>query len=260
MLRLFALLLLVANGLFFAWSNGYLSSWGFASASKNESFRLNEQIDPDRIVIKQKEAPLPLTAANNLPAPAPTPAPTATPATPASIPTLPPLPTPVTTTTQAPLPAITTCLTAGAFNDRQSTALMQVLSTKLPDLRWRFDTVTVPARWIVYMGKYPNNAVRDLKKSQLDQIKVRYEVLTEGNLEPGLSLGSHATQVAANQSLQQLFKQGVRTARVLQESPEQKGQTLVVPAVDDINRSKLNAVYATIATQLANKPLQTCKI
>ena len=235
MLRLFALLLLVANGLFFAWSNGYLNSWGFASASKNESFRLNEQIDPDRIVIKQKEAPLPPAAANNLPAPAPTPAPTATPVT-------------------------TTCLTAGAFNDRQSTALMQVLSTKLPDLRWRFDTVTVPARWIVYMGKYPNNAVRDLKKSQLDQIKVRYEVLTEGNLEPGLSLGSHATQVAANQSLQQLFKQGVRTARVLQESPEQKGQTLVVPAVDDINRSKLNAVYATIATQLANKPLQTCKI
>ncbi len=235
MLRLFALLLLIANGLFFAWSNGYLSSWGFASASKNESFRLNEQIDPDRIVIKQKEAPLPLTAANNLPAPAPTPAPTATPAT-------------------------TTCLTAGAFNDRQSTALMQVLSTKLPDLRWRFDTVTVPARWIVYMGKYPSNAARELKKSQLDQIKVRYEVLTEGNLEPGLSLGSHATQAAANLSLQQLFKQGVRTARVLQESPEQKGQTLVVPAVDDINRSKLNAVYATIATQLANKPLQTCKI
>ena len=67
MLRLFALLLLVANGLFFAWSNGYLSSWGFASASKNESFRLNEQIEPDRIVIKQKEAPLPPTAANNLP-------------------------------------------------------------------------------------------------------------------------------------------------------------------------------------------------
>ena len=235
MLRLFALLLLIANGLFFTWSNGYLSSWGFASASKNESFRLNEQIDPDRIVIKQKEAPLPPTAANNLPAPAPTPAPTATPAT-------------------------TTCLTAGAFNDRQSTALMQVLSTELPDLRWRFDTVTVPARWIVYMGKYPSNAARELKKSQLDQIKVRYEVLTEGNLEPGLSLGSHATQAAANLSLQQLFKQGVRTARVLQESPEQKGQTLVVPAVDDINRSKLNAVYATIATQLANKPLQTCKI
>ena len=109
------------------------------------------------------------------------------------------------------------------------------------------------------MGKYPNNVARDLKKTQLDQIKVRYEVLTEGNLEPGLSLGSHATQAAANQSLQQLFKQGVHTARVLQESPEQKGQTLVVPAADDANRAKLNTVYAAIATQLGNKTLQVCK-
>lgn len=238
MLRLFALLLLVANGLFFAWSNGYLSSWGLTSASKNESFRANEQIEPERIVIRQKDAP----ATNNLPALDPTPASRT-----------------VATTPQTPIAATTSCMTAGAFNDKQSAVLKQTLSTKLPDLRWRFDTVTVPARWIVYMGKYPNIAARDLKKSQLDQIKVSYEILTEGNLEPGLSLGSHPTQAAANQSLQQLFKQGVRTARVLQEAPEQKGQTLVVPAVDDTNRAKLNAVYATIATQLANKSLQICK-
>ena len=238
MLRVFALLLLIANGLFFAWSNGYLSSWGLTSASKNESFRVNEQIEPERIVIRQKDAP----ATNNLPALVPTPASRT-----------------VATPTQTPVAATTSCMTAGAFNDKQSAVLKQTLSTKLPDLRWRFDTVTVPARWIVYMGKYPNIAARDLKKSQLDQIKVSYEILTEGNLEPGLSLGSHPTQAAANQSLQQLFKQGVRTARVLQETPEQKGQTLVVPAVDDTNRAKLNAIYATIATQLANKSLQICK-
>ena len=228
MLRLFALLLLVANGLFFAWSKGYLSTWGFASTSKTEPFRVNEQIEPERIVIRSKNAPAPVS-------------------------------TPVATTNQTPISTTTSCITAGVFNDRQSAVLKQTLSTKLPDLRWRFDTVNVPARWIVYMGKYPNNAARELKKSQLDQIKVRYEVLTEGNLEPGLSLGSHATQVAANLALQQLFKQGVRTARVLQESPEQKAQTLVAPAVDELERSKLNAVYAAIAPQLANKTLQVCK-
>ena len=238
MLRLFALLLLIANGLFFAWSKGYLSTWGFASTSKTEPFRVNEQIEPERIVIRQKDAPV----TNNLPALAPSPASTT-----------------VATPPLTPIAATTSCMTAGAFNDKQSAVLKQTLSTKLPDLRWRFDTVTVPARWIVYMGKYPNIAARDLKKSQLDQIKVSYEILTEGNLEPGLSLGSHPTQASANQSLQQLFKQGVRTARVLQETPEQKGQTLVVPAVDDTNRAKLNAVFATIATQLANKSLQICK-
>ena len=241
MLRLFALLLLVANGLFFAWSSGYLSPWGFAPAANHESFRLAEQIEPERMVIKQNDAMPKPTATNTASATVSVPAPVAA------------TPTPTTAITA------TTCLTAGAFNDRQSTALKQTLNAKLPDMRWRFETVNVPARWIVYMGKYPNDSARDLKKKQLDQIKVRYEVLTEGNLEPGLSLGSHATQAAANQSLQQLVKQGVRTARVLQESPEQKAQTLVVPAIDEANRAKLNAVYATVAAQLANKALQVCK-
>jgi hypothetical protein len=242
MLRLFALLLLLANGLFFAWSNGYLSSWGFAPASKQESFRLAEQIEPERMVIKQNDV---------------MPKPTAT--TTASSAASAPAPVAVATSTPTPVIAATTCLTAGAFNDRQSTALKQTLNAKMPDMRWRFDTVNMPTRWIVYMGKYPNDSARDLKKKQLDQIKVHYEVLTEGNLEPGLSLGSHATQAAANQSLQQLVKQGVRTARVLQESPEQKAQTLVVPAIDDANRAKLNTVYASMAGQLANKALQACK-
>lgn len=225
MLRLTALLLLLANGLFFAWSNGYLTKWGLASSSKNESFRLKEQIEPQRIVIKSKDTPPPLAHAS-----------------PAALTVTP-----------------TVCLSAGVFNDKQSSALKQALNAKMPDLRWQFQETNVPARWIVYMGKYPNNAMRELKKSQLDQIKVRYEVLTEGSLEPGLSLGNHATQLAANQALQQLVKQGVRTARVLQESPEQKGQTLLIPAIDETSRGKLNTLYASLATQLESKSLQVCK-
>jgi hypothetical protein len=238
MLRFFVLLLLLANGVFFAWSQGYINPFGFASTAKSESFRLAEQIEPERMVIKNIEAtPTATNAASSTPPP-----------------TIVPTPTPVQAVTTT-----TTCLAAGAFNDRQSALLKQTLNTKLPDLRWRFDAVNVPARWIVYMGKYPNDNARELKKKQLDQIKVRYEELSEGNLEPGLSLGSHTTQAMANQALQQLVKQGVRTARVLQESPEQKAQTLVVPAIDDSSRAKLNTVYTTIAGQLANKTLQACK-
>jgi hypothetical protein len=56
-----------------------------------------------------------------------------------------------------------------------------------------------------------------------------------------------------------LVKQGVRTARVLQELPEQKAQTLVIPAVDGANRAKLTELYAELSAQLANKPLLACK-
>jgi hypothetical protein len=238
LLRLFVFALLAANGLFYAWSHGHLSSWGLAKPSQSEPYRIAEQIEPERIVIRP----------TNNAATAQTPAAPAVTAALSSGPTTP-----------TPTPAPTSCLMAGVFNDKQSNALKQALDTKLPDLRWRFDTISLPARWIVYMGKYANNDQRDLKKKQLDQINVHFEVLTEANLEPGLSLGSHTTQAAANQALQQLIKQGVRTARVLQETPEQKGQSLIIPAINDLNRAKLTALYASLATQLANKPLSACK-
>lgn len=242
LLRFFVFAWLAANGLFYAWSHGHLSAWGLAKPTQSEPHRVTEQIEPERIVIR----PTHITA--TAPALTPTPAaPTVTAALLAS-------PSPTT-----PTPAPTSCLMAGVFDDQQSTALKQALDAKLPDLRWRFDTMSLPARWIVYMGKYANSDQRDLKKKQLDQINVHFEVLTEANLEPGLSLGSHTSQAAANQALQTLIKQGVRTARVLEETPEQKGQSLIVPAINDLNRAKLNTVYAALTTQLANKPLSACK-
>jgi hypothetical protein len=258
MLRLLVLFLIVANGLLYLWSSGYLDAWGLKSTnSQSEKHRLEEQIEPERIVIlPPSSATAPLPVKTN---PAPTTSSTAAPAATASS----ALPAAAATQAQAAAtltsPAPTMCLTAGVFNDKQISLLKQTLATKLPTLGWRFEVTNVPAKWIVYMGKYANTKERDLKKSQLDQIKVRYELLNTGNLEPGLSLGSFATQAAANQSLQQLVKQGVRTARVLQESPEQKGQSLVVSNLDAAARSQLDALYATMATTLANKPLQPCK-
>jgi hypothetical protein len=240
MLRLFVILLLLANGLFFAWSKGFLSQFGFVAYTKNESFRLATQIEPERIVVTQKDA------ASSQP-------PTNTRATSSSAHAN------TAITAQPSTVATTVCLTAGAFNERQSVALKQALNATIPDLSWKFEDVTLPERWIVYMGKYPNKATRDLKKSQLKQLNVRYEVLSVGTLEPGLSLGSHTSQAAAHQSLQQLFKKGVRTARVLQESPEQKGHTLVVPAADDVARAKLTTVYTTIAAQIGGNALQVCQ-
>jgi hypothetical protein len=251
MLRFIVLLLLAANGFFYAWSNGYLSQWGWATKSQRETFRLNEQIEPDRIVVRQNDK-LTQTKPDFLSTAAQTLASATTPATGNA-------PAPLVSTITAAAATSTICLTAGAFNDRQSSAIKQALDSKLPNVRWRFETVNLPARWIVYMGKYPNNNAREQKKFQLDQIKVPYELLTESKLEPGLSLGSHATQAIANQALQKLVKQGVRTARVLQELPEQKGQTLVVPSLDEANRAKLNTVYANLSSQLAGKPLQPCQ-
>lgn len=229
MLRFLVLLLLLANGAYFAWSHDLLSSWGLGVAPQSESQRLKQQIEPERIrILKNSDGLVPAkgTAATTN--------------------------TPIASKAAA---APGMCLQAGVFNDKQSAVLRQALAANLPAGSWRLDATALPARWIVYMGKYPDNNARDLKKSQLINIKVPFEGLTETALEPGLSLGSHDSQEAANQALDRLFKQGVRTARVLQEQPGQTGFQLILPAVDEPARTKLSALRA----QLAGKSLLPCK-
>ena len=242
MLRLFVLIMLVANGAYFAWSHDMLASWGLGIAAQSEPQRLEQQIEPQRIqILKSADA----AAASNKAAVASNTS--ASPVTPASSSAAPALPAEVKTASM--------CLQAGVFNDKQSTALKQALAANLPAGTWRMDTTTLPARWIVYMGKYPDHKARDLKKSQLIKINVSFEALTELSLEPGLSLGRHDNQEAANRALNQLFKQGVRTARVLQEQPGQTGFQLVLPSVDAVLRAKLTAMQ----TQFAGKPLLPCQ-
>lgn len=240
MLRLLVMIFLLANGAYFAWSHDMLSSWGLGVAPQSEPQRLEQQIEPQRIqLLKRADAvvpPINAAIANTLGAAAPS----------------------ITTTTpslSADVKKASVCLQAGVFNDQQSTALRQALAAKLPAGTWRLDASALPARWIVYMGKYPDNKTRDLKKSQLVKIKVSFEPLAEAALEPGISLGRYDNQEAANQALNQLFKQGVRTARVLQEQPGQTGFQLVLPAVDEALRAKLTAMQ----TQFSGKPLLPCK-
>jgi hypothetical protein len=265
MLRLFVILLLLANSLFYAWSQGFLAPWGSPTESASEPQRIAAQIEPERIVV------LP-----NLPATKPTPATQTVAATTAVVPltTLAPISpltpltpvspvTPVTPVSPMPaqpasIEAAPVCLTSGVFDAKQVSILKPILAEKLSNIIWKFEPSNIPAVWIVYMGKYPNKNARDLKKSQLDQINVKYELLAEKSLEPGLSLGSYSNQAAATQALQQLVKQGVRTARVLQEFPEQNGESLVIPAIDEANRAKLNTAYAALSGQLGNKVLKVC--
>lgn len=244
MLRLLVFILLLANGAYFAWSHDMLGSWGLGIAAQSEPQRLEQQIEPQRIqILKSADATTPSNNAATASNPNP-----AAPPTSGTVPTL-------SAEVKTANTSTSMCLQAGVFNDQQSKALKQALTANLPAGTWRLDAATLPARWIVYMGKYPDNKTRDLKKSQLIKIKVPFEALTEAALEPGLSLGGHDNQEAANQALNQLFKQGVRTARVLQEQPGQTGFQLVLPAVDAALRAKLTAMQA----QFAGKPLLSCK-
>ena len=219
MLRLALLALLLANAAYFAWAQRLLAPWGFAPAQQSEPHRLAQQIKPQVLTVLPSEEARRIEA-NGL------------------------------GTNGKPVE----CLQAGVFEDAQLTGLRQALGA-WPAGSWGLEPAVEPARWIVYMGKYltAENVAR--KKGELRQIGISFEALSNPSLEPGLSLGGFATQAAAAQQLEVLSQRGVRTAKVVQEREEVRGQLLKLPAVDDVLRPRLD----DLKPALGGKTLRPCR-
>ncbi len=223
MLRLIVLFLLLSNALYFGWSQGYLSDLGFAPVQPNEPQRVQQQIAPEALHLLSAQEVKTATEAAEV----------------------------------ARKAAIkpTECLQAGLFNQAQSPLLRQALeSSSWPVGSWVLEPTTEPGRWIVYMGQYPSAEILLKKRQQLAALKLRFEPLRNRGLEFGLSLGGYPSEAAANVALEAFSQRGVRTARVVQESPEVRGTMLRLPTVDDALRNKLD----DLKPLLNGKPLSLC--
>lgn len=219
MLRLLVLVLVLANGLFFAWSNGLLRAYGFAPAVVNEPQRVAQQIKPEAIQLlstgefKHVEAQV-----------------------------------------QADL-APKECLQAGPFDETQASALRTALeAASLPAGSWQLEPGKEAARWIVYMGKYATAELQAKKRTELAGMDIKTEPVNNPALEIGLSLGGFETEAAAKAELARLAPKGIRTAKVVQEREEATVSLLKLPAVSDGLKAKLG----DIKPALAGKSLKTC--
>lgn len=231
MLRLLVLVLVLANAGYLAWSQGWLGSYGFAPAVQAEPHRLTRQLRPEamRLLSAAEARQLDVsasTAANS----------TSAQASPASLPA-------------------TECLQAGPFTDEQANPLRGRLQASLPTGSWSLEPGTDGGRWMVYMGKYTDGDTLAIKRSELRQIGVTFEVLASPAFGPGLSLGRFGSAVDAETELGKLVQRGVRSARVVQERPDVRGQLLTLPATDAYLRSLLDG----LKPQLAGKALVACR-
>ena len=223
MLRLTVLALVLANAGYYAYSQGLLAPYGFAPATQSEPQRLTQQIKPETLrILNPQEAS---QFDNAIP------------------------PTQVIASASA-----TECLQVGMFNEEQTMVLREKLVSTLPQNSWVIESALVPARWLVYMGKYSSDEAVRKKKTQLRSLGVSFEALNNDGLEPGLSLGSFKTQPEAEAELNRIAQKGVKTAKVMQERAELRGQRLRLPTVDAALRSQLDA----IKPQLAGKVLVAC--
>ena len=139
------------------------------------------------------------------------------------------------------------CLMAGPFDTAQVGALDQALSAALPSGNWQFESIAVPERWIIYMGKFANTEALDKKRGELAAFKLVPQPLHNPALEIGLSLGGYDTQAAATAELTKLTQRGIRTARVLQERAAGNATYLKLPSMTEAMKLRLNDVKPALA-------------
>lgn len=224
MLRLAVIVLLLANALYYAWSQGLLRALGAAPQQQSEPQRLQQQIRPETLQVL-KAGP-------------------ADGADPGAV-------QPAGAQASAAQPS--ECLQAGPFDAAQTEALRAAAAAALPPGSWLLDATPLPARWMVYMGRFDDADALARKRNELRAYKIDVD-RAGGALDPGLSLGRFASEEAARRELAHLAGKGVRTARVIRERAEAPGFTLRLPAVGDTLRPQLNALRGA----MAGKTLRAC--
>ena len=218
MLRLLALVLLLANGIYFAWGNGYLLPYGFGPTQQSEPQRLAQQIEPDSIkLISPQEFKRIEDQVKSDREPR-------------------------------------ECLQAGPFDDAQSAVLRQALADMLPAGSWQLEEERTAARWIIYMGKFSGAEALAKKRAEVVALGIKTENLENDALEPGFSLGGFETKDDADAALARLSARGLHKARVVQEREAAQDYQLKLPAVNAALKAKL----ADVRGALTGKPLHAC--
>lgn len=232
------LVLLLANGAYFAWGQGWLAAYGFVPARVSEPERLAQQIRPEAMRL-----------ATDSPAARPSQTAAA-----AKTPVVAAAETPITPPTALPSNA-TQCLQVGVFTERQARALRLRLRNSLPADSWSFESSGDSARWIIYMGRYISKEAVDRKRVKLEQLGLTFAPPISPLLNPGLSLGNFGSKADAENALAQMEQRGLRSAKVVLERPELPSLWLRLPAADASMRAKLDA----LKPYLLDKAVQVCQ-
>lgn len=229
MLRFALLVLLVANAGYLAWSQGWMATLGWTPEAQTEPYRLKQQVRPDVLSV----VPTPPAAA--------TPPPTASSNS-------------ATEPDEEILPEITVCLQSENMDEAQSKKLQQVLQqSDLPSTSWEMQSSAISGRWMVYLGKFPNETALEKRRAELRTRKIGYD-RAGGSLEPGLSLGRFSSEDAATRELGQMLNQGVRGARVVQERAPQTLYALRLSHATAAQRSILQRLQPS----MGGKALRAC--
>jgi hypothetical protein len=193
-MRALLVALVAANMLVLVWSLNWLPF--FSLPREREPERVQRQVRPEAVQLITPSA-----ASAALQAAAAQRSPGATPGAPAG----------------SIEPGASVCLEAGPFAASEVAAAERALrDLKLPNLEWTPQRSERGGSYIVYQGKFADNAALQRRRAELQRQQITAEpVVSSPDLEPGLSFGRYDTRTAADAALAQLQQQGVRPSRIV---------------------------------------------
>jgi hypothetical protein len=222
MLRALVLLLLLANGLYFAWAQGWLGAP--PRAAEREPQRLAAQLSPEAVsVLPSRKASAAVQAAR--------------------------------VAQQAADEALLRCIETAPLREPELGQAEYRLAEALvaPDAVSRVNAADTPV-WIVFGGRYPEAGPRNAREEDLRRLGLRFERLTSPpELAPGFVLSRHASREAAEAWLRTEAPAALRGARVLALPGRDEGTVLRVArtSVEVAERLKAGAGFRACAAPLA---------
>ncbi|WP_334134902.1 SPOR domain-containing protein [Tepidimonas sp.] len=260
MLRLLALVLLLANAALWAWQMGWLGAAPLDATAEREPQRLAQQIAPERLrLLNPPGQTQPLdrnegtTESNDGTTAAATDAEPQT-----AIETGQQVDNGIERLAGAPPAARLRrhCWQLDGLAPAQAEAVRRRAGGDA-NLRARQteQTTVLPARWIVYLGKFSSAEALQRRRAALRQAGIDHRVVNVAALMPGLALGTFSTEQAAQRALQDMQRRGVTDARVVQERSEMRLITLRWP---DLTAEEEQRLRAALQPELASA-LSRCR-
>lgn len=209
MLRVLLLVLLLANALVWAWTQGWLAPALTApDMAEREPRRVAAQVNPELVTV------LPDAAAS--------------------------------AAVQAVRAAGTRCVEAGPFSEAEAGAPEAAMAAAdLPAGSWQREVVAAPGAWLVFAGRYADAGARANRAAELRRLKLGFETLSEpAELAPGFVLSRHASREAADKALAALRNTPLREVRVVGLPAGPAQVWLRVPRADAALRARLQVVAA----------------
>jgi hypothetical protein len=113
----------------------------------------------------------------------------------------------------------------------------------VPSAAWARRSQQPPARWLVYVGRFADAAALRTMEQELRRLDVAYELLTDPpDLAPGLVLSPHESAAAAETALAAALARGVRAARVVAQAQPPQQIWLRLPSADAATRRTLETI------------------